>query len=109
MTRVDMARPEAVSAEVDAVMAVAPEERAALIAYRLYNAPRLEWPYPHSILTDVLPDDLFRALRALDVAASAPRLHGSATGHLAAEVNRYGIGITPDTVDTDPTLHPLLR
>lgn len=109
MTRVDMASPEAVSAEVDAVMAVAPEERAALIAYRLYNAPRLEWPYPHSILTDVLPDDLFRALRALDVAASAPRLHGSATGHLAAEVNRYGIGITPDTVDTDPTLHPLLR
>lgn len=95
--------------DADAVMAVPGEERAAQIAYRLYNSPRREWPYPHAVLGDVLPDDLFRALRSADFASSAPQLHGSAMGNLAAETNRYGIGITPDTVDSDPTLPPLLR
>lgn len=46
-----------------------PTERpAAAVAYRLANAPLRTWPFDHLEIDGLLPDELFRAVRAADVA-----------------------------------------
>ena len=92
-----------------AVEAVPLDQRAAEIAYRVFNAPRAGWPFPHALIDEVLPRDLFAALRSLELDGDAFQARPTQTGIAAAENHRHVISVSPDDVDTNADLPPLIR
>lgn len=93
----------------DGVASVPVDERAVHIAYRLFNAPRAEWPYPHACFADALPEDLFAALRALNLADLDHDVRAPVTGVAAAEAHRFTVNVTPESIRDGAPLHPLIR
>jgi hypothetical protein len=62
------------------------EEYAAQTAYALRAAARRDWPYPHAVVSDILPRELFLRLRGARVDRSDLEEHPA--GHKATEAER---------------------
>lgn len=101
---IDRSPPESA---VERVTAAPVDERAAQIAYRIFNAPRAEWPFPHAVFGDIFPPDLFEALRALNIDELGLSSRAPIEGVAASEVHRHSLSIQPDTPVGDH--HPLVQ
>lgn len=101
--------PNTSESPISAVQEVPIDQRAAQVAYRVFNAERRDWPFPHAIFDTVLPDDLFRALRSIPLENAVAPAPEAASGKAASEIHRHSVSVSLETVDTDPDLDPLFR
>ncbi|MCR9076598.1 MAG: 2OG-Fe(II) oxygenase, partial [bacterium] len=81
---------------------------AAHVAYRLTNSQKRPWPYAHMILDDVLPRDLFEALRSIEIPADAWTRHASYDDDARNERFRYSVSVSAKELETESAVDPLL-
>lgn len=81
---------------------------AALVAYRIANAPKRPWPYAHICPENLLPPDLFEELRAMEIPEGALVQHRYDGALSEEEQFRYSTSIDREAIKKGTEFHPSL-